>query len=118
MGSTTLKYQLRAPEDLHLWLMEMVGWVPLTPGSPRQSWPDGAALLVAAQHLEHVRADERLRGLIRLRQPHRHGGGNVSHELPVALRRVVHQLGADLSLGHVHQPGVLQQAESVTADRD
>lgn len=29
VGSTTLKYQLRALEDLHLWLMEKVDWVPL-----------------------------------------------------------------------------------------
>jgi hypothetical protein len=29
VGSTTLKYQLRAVEDLHAWLLEQGGWVPL-----------------------------------------------------------------------------------------
>ncbi|MDQ1740170.1 MAG: hypothetical protein QOE53_1822 [Pseudonocardiales bacterium] len=29
VGSTTLKYQLRAIEDLHRWLVEQGGWVPL-----------------------------------------------------------------------------------------
>lgn len=29
VGSTTLKYQLRAIEDLHAWLVEQGGWVPL-----------------------------------------------------------------------------------------
>ena len=29
VGSTTLKYHLRALDDLHLWLMEKVDWVPL-----------------------------------------------------------------------------------------
>jgi hypothetical protein len=29
VGSTTLKYQLRALADLHLWLMEKDDWVPL-----------------------------------------------------------------------------------------
>lgn len=29
VGSTTLKYHLRAVEDLQLWLMERVDWVPL-----------------------------------------------------------------------------------------
>jgi hypothetical protein len=29
VGSTTLKYQLRAIEDLHTWLLEQGDWVPL-----------------------------------------------------------------------------------------
>jgi hypothetical protein len=29
VGSTTLKYHLRAVEDLHAWLTEQGGWVPL-----------------------------------------------------------------------------------------
>ena len=29
VGSTTLKYQLRAIEDLHAWLVEQGDWVPL-----------------------------------------------------------------------------------------
>ncbi|MEI8081365.1 MAG: DUF6855 family protein [Actinomycetes bacterium] len=29
VGSTTLKYQLRAIEDLHTWLVEHADWVPL-----------------------------------------------------------------------------------------
>jgi hypothetical protein len=29
VGSTTLKYHLRAVEDLHAWLVEQGGWVPL-----------------------------------------------------------------------------------------
>ena len=29
VGSTTLKYDLRAIEDLHAWLLEQDGWVPL-----------------------------------------------------------------------------------------
>jgi hypothetical protein len=29
VGSTTLKYRLRAIEDLHAWLLDQDGWVPL-----------------------------------------------------------------------------------------
>ena len=29
VGSTTLKYRLRAIEDLHAWLLDREGWVPL-----------------------------------------------------------------------------------------
>jgi hypothetical protein len=29
VGSTTLKYHLRAVEDLHRWLLEQADWVPL-----------------------------------------------------------------------------------------
>lgn len=45
VGSTTLKYQLRALEDLHLWLMEKVDWVPL--GAADESKPAAAGSVEA-----------------------------------------------------------------------
>ena len=42
VGSTTLKYQLRALEDLHLWLMEKVDWVPLGAADENKPAADGS----------------------------------------------------------------------------
>ena len=42
IGSTTLKYQLRALEDLHLWLMEKVDWVPLGAADENKPAADGS----------------------------------------------------------------------------
>ena len=42
VGSTTLKYQLRALADLHLWLMEKVDWVPLGAADENKPAPDGS----------------------------------------------------------------------------
>ena len=42
VDSTTLKYQLRALEDLHLWLMEKVDWVPLGAADENKPAADGS----------------------------------------------------------------------------
>lgn len=49
VGSTTLKYHLQAIEDLHAWLVEQGGWVPL-----------GAAVVIRA-----VQASSQCGGAVR-----------------------------------------------------
>jgi hypothetical protein len=41
VGSTTLRYQLRAIEDLHAWLLEQDGWVPLGAADEKKPAADG-----------------------------------------------------------------------------
>ncbi len=41
VGSTTLKYQLRAIDDLHAWLTEQGGWVPLGAADEQKAVADG-----------------------------------------------------------------------------
>ncbi|MFT4216766.1 MAG: hypothetical protein QM619_06215 [Micropruina sp.] len=41
VGSTTLKYQLRAIEDLHAWLVEQGDWVPLGAADEKKPAADG-----------------------------------------------------------------------------
>jgi len=41
VGSTTLKYHLRAIEDLHTWLREQGDWVPLGSADENKSAADG-----------------------------------------------------------------------------
>jgi hypothetical protein len=41
VGSTTLKYQWRAVEDLHAWLEEQDGWVPLGAADEKKPAADG-----------------------------------------------------------------------------
>jgi hypothetical protein len=41
VGSTTLKYQLRAIEDLHDWLVEQGDWVPLGAADEKKSVAEG-----------------------------------------------------------------------------
>jgi hypothetical protein len=45
VGSTTLKYQLRAIDDLHAWLVEQGGWVPL--GAADEKKPAAAGTVEA-----------------------------------------------------------------------
>src|SRR5215475_3375880 len=45
VGSTTLKYQLRAIDDLHTWLTEQGDWVPL--GSADENKPAAAGTVEA-----------------------------------------------------------------------
>jgi hypothetical protein len=42
VGSTTLKYHLRAIEDLHAWLREQGGWVPLGAADESKDAPAGS----------------------------------------------------------------------------
>ena len=41
VGSTTLKYRLRAVEDLHAWLCEQDGWVPLGAADEKKPAAEG-----------------------------------------------------------------------------
>lgn len=41
VGSTTLKYQARAIEDLHIWLKEQGDWVPLGAADEQKPAADG-----------------------------------------------------------------------------
>ena len=41
VGSTTLKYQLRAIEDLHAWLIEQDDWVPLGAADEKKPAAEG-----------------------------------------------------------------------------
>ncbi len=41
VGSTTLKYQLRAIEDLHAWLVEQDDWVPLGAADEKKPAAEG-----------------------------------------------------------------------------
>lgn len=41
VGSTTLKYHLRAIEDLHAWLVAQGGWVPLDAADEKKPAADG-----------------------------------------------------------------------------
>jgi hypothetical protein len=41
VGSTTLKYHLRAVEDLHAWLSEQDGWVPLGAADEKKPAAEG-----------------------------------------------------------------------------
>jgi hypothetical protein len=41
VGSTTLKYHLRAVDDLHLWLVERGDWVPLGAADEQKPAPAG-----------------------------------------------------------------------------
>jgi hypothetical protein len=41
VGSTTLKYQLRAIDDLHAWLKEQGDWVPLGAADEKKPAPEG-----------------------------------------------------------------------------
>jgi hypothetical protein len=41
VGSTTLKYRLSAIEDLHAWLKERAGWVPLGAADEKKPVLDG-----------------------------------------------------------------------------
>jgi hypothetical protein len=41
VGSTTLKYQLRAIEDLHAWLAKQGDWVPLGAADEKKAAADG-----------------------------------------------------------------------------
>lgn len=41
VGSTTLKYRLRAIEDLHAWLVEQGEWVPLGAADEKRSAAEG-----------------------------------------------------------------------------
>ena len=41
VGSTTLKYHLRAVEDLHAWLGEQDGWVPLGAADEKKPAAEG-----------------------------------------------------------------------------
>ena len=41
VGSTTLKYQLRAIEDLHAWLVEQGDWVPLGAADEKKAAASG-----------------------------------------------------------------------------
>ena len=43
VGATTLKYHLRAIEDLHAWLVAEVGWVPLGAADEQKPAPEGSA---------------------------------------------------------------------------
>ncbi len=45
VGSTTLKYQLRAVEDLHVWLVDQGAWVPL--GAADENKPAAAGTVEA-----------------------------------------------------------------------
>ena len=51
VGSTTLKYHVRAIEDLHAWLSEQDGWVPLGAADEKKPAADGTveAWTVAGQ---------------------------------------------------------------------
>ena len=42
VGSTTLKYHLRAIDDLHAWLLEVGDWVPLGAADERKEAADGS----------------------------------------------------------------------------
>lgn len=42
VGATTLKYHLRAIEDLHAWLTEQGDWVPLGAADESKPAPDGS----------------------------------------------------------------------------
>ncbi len=42
VGSTTLKYHLQAIEDLHAWLVEQGGWVPLGAADENKLAPEGS----------------------------------------------------------------------------
>ena len=42
VGSTTLKYQLRAIDDLHAWLREQGGWVALGAADEKKDAADGS----------------------------------------------------------------------------
>lgn len=42
VGSTILKYHLRAIEDLHAWLAEQGGWVPLGASDELKAAPEGS----------------------------------------------------------------------------
>ena len=42
VGSTTLKYHLRAVEDLHAWLREQADWVPLGAADEKKEAADGS----------------------------------------------------------------------------
>ncbi|WP_291056798.1 DUF6855 family protein [Herbiconiux sp.] len=42
VGSTTLRYQARAIEDLHAWLKEQDGWVPLGAADEKKVAADGS----------------------------------------------------------------------------
>jgi hypothetical protein len=42
VGSTTLRYQLRAVADLHAWLLEQGDWVPLGAADENKPAPDGS----------------------------------------------------------------------------
>ena len=41
VGSTTLRYQLRAVDDLHAWLAAQGDWVPLGAADEQKPAPDG-----------------------------------------------------------------------------
>ena len=41
VGSTTLKYQARAIDDLHAWLVEQGDWVPLGTADEQKPAPEG-----------------------------------------------------------------------------
>ncbi len=41
VGSTTLRYHLRAIEDLHAWLIAQAGWVPLGAADEQKNAADG-----------------------------------------------------------------------------
>jgi len=41
VGSTTLRYHLRAIDDLHAWLVEQDGWVPLGAADEKKPVADG-----------------------------------------------------------------------------
>lgn len=42
VGSTTLRYHLRAIEDLHVWLTQQAGWVPLGASDELKAAPEGS----------------------------------------------------------------------------
>lgn len=42
VGSTTLRYRLRAVDDLHAWLLEQGDWVPLGAADENKAAPDGS----------------------------------------------------------------------------
>jgi hypothetical protein len=42
VGSTTLRYQLRAVADLHAWLLEQGDWVPLGAADENKPAPEGS----------------------------------------------------------------------------
>ena len=42
VGSTTLRYHLRAVEDLHAWLADQDGWVPLGAADEKKAAPEGS----------------------------------------------------------------------------
>ncbi|HEY5223463.1 MAG TPA: hypothetical protein VIJ18_10520 [Microbacteriaceae bacterium] len=41
VGSTTLKYRLRAIDDVHAWLREQAGWVPLGAADEKKAVVEG-----------------------------------------------------------------------------